>query len=104
MRVVKHRSTWLGAITVTAALAAFLGWAMSSQVLVPEALGAPSRLWVQPLAAAAVGAVLAAVARFCAGRPKPGPETPATPPGPTGADSDIESLLAEVAQGPASRP
>ncbi|MFN8184873.1 MAG: hypothetical protein U0R23_10665 [Candidatus Nanopelagicales bacterium] len=104
MRVAKHRSTWLGAITVTAALAALLGWAMSSQVLVPTALGAPSRLWVQPLAAAAVGAVLAAVTRFVAGRPKPGSDTPAARPAPTGADSDIEALLADVEAGPASRP
>ncbi len=104
MRVVKHRSTWLGAITVTAALSAFLGWAMSAQVLVPEALGAPSRLWVQPLAAAAVGAVLAAVTRFVAGQPKPGPPTTARPPGPAAADSDIEALLAEVDQGSTSGP
>ena len=97
MRPFKHRSTWLGAITVSAAVAVFLGWAMGSQVLVPEGLGAPSTLWVNPLAAAAVGAVLAAVTRFVAGPPRalatPAPAAPASP------DSDVEQLLREVTPG-----
>ena len=99
MRIFKHRSTWLGAITVTAALAAFLGWAMSTVIEVPAALGADTKVWVNPLFAAVVGAVLGLVTRFFAGRPKDSPAqpTPAAPSAPS-ADDDIEALLAEVGQ------
>lgn len=99
MRLLKHRSTWLGAVTVTAALAAFLGWAMSTTIEVPAALGAGTRVWVNPLFAGVVGAVLGLVTRFFAGRPKDTPKEPA-PTGPTApvADNDIEALLAEVGE------
>ena len=99
MRLFKHRSTWLGAITVTAALAAFLGWAMSTVIDVPPALGADTKVWVNPLFAAGVGAVLGLVTRFFAGRPKDAPREPApTAPAAPAADNDIEALLAEVGQ------
>jgi hypothetical protein len=99
MRLFKHRSTWLGAITVTAALAAFLGWAMSTVIDVPPALGADTKVWVNPLFAAGVGAVLGLVTRFFAGRPKDAPKEPApTAPAAPAADNDIEALLAEVGQ------
>ncbi|HNE89457.1 MAG TPA: hypothetical protein PK902_08965 [Actinomycetota bacterium] len=102
MRIFKHRSTWLGAITVTAALAAFLGWAMSTVIDVPPALGADTKVWVNPLFAAGVGAVLGLVTRFFAGQPKdapvgPPPSAPAAPVAPA-ADNDIEALLAEVGE------
>lgn len=99
MRLFKHRSTWLGAVTVTAALAAFLGWAMSTTIDVPASLGAVTTVWVNPLYAAAVGAVLGLVTRFFAGRPKDAPSepAPAAPATPT-ADNDIEALLAEVGE------
>ena len=99
MRIFKHRSTWLGAVTVTAVLAAFLGWAMSTTVEVPASLGAETTVWVNPLFAAAVGAVLGLVTRFFAGRPK----EDSTPPAPAqpAADNDIDALLAEVGERPA---
>ena len=99
MRLFKHRSTWLGAITVTAAVAAFLAWAMATDVVVPDGLGAATTVAVNPLVAAAVAAVLAAVTRFVAGRPKDAPQSdrPAAPP------SDIEDLLSEVQAGPAGQ-
>ncbi|MEZ5184791.1 MAG: hypothetical protein R2720_03515 [Candidatus Nanopelagicales bacterium] len=96
VRLVKHRSTWLGAITVTAAVGAFLAWAMSSTVVVPSALGAASTISVDPLVALGVGAILGAVTRFFAGRPKSGPAAPA----PRGDEGDIEALLTQVEAGP----
>jgi hypothetical protein len=93
LRLVKHRSTWLGALTVTPLLAAFLAWAMGSRVLVPEAFGAASQVSVNPVFAAGVGVVLAAVARFCAGSPRTAP-TPAE----TMTADPVEALLAEVDQ------
>jgi hypothetical protein len=90
MRLVKHRSTWLGAVSVTGVLAAFLAWATSSSVVLPEALGRVSTIGVDPPQAAAAGAVLGAVVRLAAGRSK----TESVAPGP--ADSDIEALLNEV--------
>lgn len=97
MRLFKHRSTWLGAVSVTAVLAAFLGWAMSTTVEVPASLGAETTVWVNPLFAAVVGAVLGLVTRFFAGRPKDAPEQPAPQnPAAPAADNDIEALLAEV--------
>lgn len=93
LRLVKHRSTWLGAVTVTPLLAAFLAWAMGSRVMVPDAFGAASEVFVNPLFAAGVGFVLAAVTRFCAG---PGRSVK---PVATAASADpIEVLLAEVDQ------
>ena len=103
MRIFKHRSTWLGAVTVTAALAAFLGWAMSTTIDVPDSLGADTKVWVNPLFAAAVGAVLGLVTRFFAGRPKDAPTKPApSAPSAPAAGDDIEALLAEVGQTKAS--
>ena len=100
MRIFKHRSTWLGAITVTAALAAFLGWAMSTVIAVPPALGADTKVWVNPLFAAGVGAVLGLVTRFFAGRPKDAASKESAPSAPAApaADNDIEALLAEVGE------
>ncbi len=105
LRLFKHRSTWLGAVTVTAALAAFLAWAMSSTVVVPAALGAESTVTLDPLLALAAGAVLGAVTRFFAGRPKP-TETvaPAEPAPVVTRDQDVEQLLNEVNAGPAGAP
>ena len=100
MRIFNHRSTWLGAITVTAALAAFLGWAMSTVIAVPPALGADTKVWVNPLFAAGVGAVLGLVTRFFAGRPKDAASKESAPSAPAApaADNDIEALLAEVGE------
>ena len=100
MRIFKHRSTWLGAITVTAALAAFLGWAMSTVIAVPPALGADTKVWVNPLFAAGVGAVLGLVTQFFAGRPKDAASKESAPSAPAApaADNDIEALLAEVGE------
>lgn len=97
LRLVKHRSTWLGALTVTPVLAAFLAWAMGSRVLVPDAFGAASEVVVNPLFAAGVGFVLAVVVRFCAGSGR-GPATTATAP----PADPVEALLAEVDQSRAS--
>lgn len=91
VRLFKHRSTWLGAVTVTAALAAFLAWAMSTEVAVPMALGAPTLVSINPLVATGIGAVLGAVVRFAAGPPKNRPEQPSQPP-----EGDIDALLREV--------
>lgn len=90
LRMAKHRSTWLGAVTVSAALAAFLTWAMNTRILVPEALGSRAVVWVNPLFAAGIAAGLAAVTRFVAGQPKPvaGTARPAS-----GDDAQIEALL-----------
>ncbi len=85
LRLVKHRSTWLGALTVTPLLAAFLAWAMGSRVLVPEAFGAASQVAVNPLIAAVVAFLLAAVTRFCAGGRRSAP-----------AADPAEALLTEV--------
>lgn len=101
LRLFKHRSTWLGATTVTAALAAFLAWAMSSTVVVPTALGAASTISVDPLLALAAGAALGAVTRFVAGRPKSDAAVTTTP-APTTDAVDIETLLSEVEAGPIS--
>jgi hypothetical protein len=95
LRLIKHRSTWLGAVTVTAALAAFLAWAMNSVISVPDSLGTDSMISVNVLVAAGVGAVLGAVVRFFAGRPKSDP-TAASPAPAVREDMDIESLLNEV--------
>lgn len=89
LRLVKHRSTWLGALTVTPALAAFLAWAMSSRVLVPDAFGASSSVTVNPLFAAVAGLGLAAVTRFFAGRPRTTGQPPAQEP-------DLDALLKEA--------
>lgn len=98
LRLLKHRSTWLGALTVTPALAAFLAWAMQSRVLVPNAFGASSQVTINPIYAAAVALGLAVVTRFCAGTPRR-PQTPGPAPAPTPEDS-IEALLAEVGRNP----
>jgi hypothetical protein len=100
MRLFKHRSTWLGAGTVTAALAAFLAWATGTQVAVPESLGAVSVMAVNPLVAAAVGAGLGLVTRFTAGRPKDAPGRAA--PAAASPDADVEALLREVQAGPSN--
>ncbi len=103
MRPFKHRSTWTGAVSVTAALAAFLAWAMTSSIVLPGALGGESTLAVNPLLAAGAGAVLGAVTRFAAGRPKSDGKVPAPapPPAKTPDEADIEELLKEVGSGPA---
>ncbi len=100
LRLLKHRSTWLGALTVTPLLAAFLAWAMQSRVLVPDAFGASSQVTINPLYAAAVGFGLAAVTRFCAGAPRR-PGTPASAPA-SASDDSIEALLAQVGQNPSA--
>lgn len=94
LRLGRHRSTWLGATTVTGALAAFLAWAMSSAVEVPEPLGAVSQVVIDPLSAAAAGAVLGLVTRWFAG-PSAGAPSPRSA---SRDDSDIEDLLSEVRQ------
>ncbi len=98
LRVFKHRSTWVGATTVTALLAGFLAWAMSSSVVVPAALGAQSTISGYPPLALLAGAALGAVTRFFAGRPK-GSAEPAPAPR---REDDIEDLLSQVDAGPAS--
>ena len=95
LRLFKHRSTWLGAVTVTAALAAFLAWAMNSAISVPDSLGTDSMVSVNVLVTAGVGAVLGAVVRFFAGRPKTDP-TAATPAPAPREETDIEELLNEI--------
>ena len=100
LRLLKHRSTWLGALTVTPLLAACLAWAMQSRVLVPDAFGASSQVIINPLYAAAVGFGLAVVTRFCAGAPRR-PGTPASAPA-SASDDSIEALLAQVGQNPSA--
>jgi hypothetical protein len=96
LRLGRHRSTWLGAGTVTGALAAFLAWAMGSTVEVPESLGAVSQVVVDPLLAAAAGAGLGLVTRWFAG-PAAG-STPVPKPKRASEESEIEDLLSEVGQ------
>lgn len=91
LRLAKHRSTWLGALTATPLLAAFLGWAMSSRVLVPEAFGASSLVGVNPLLAAAAGLGLASLTRLFAGSPKR-----SAPPAPPQAEPDLDTLLKQA--------
>lgn len=95
LRVSKHGSTWLGALTLTPLLGAFLAWAMSTSIEVPVALGTGSQILINPLWAAAAGLGLALVTRFVAGRPKrvaqPAPSVSAPSP-----DADIEALLKEI--------
>ncbi len=95
LRMFKHRSTWLGAVTVTAVLAAFLAWAMDSVISVPDSLGTDSMISVNVLVAAGVGAILGAVVRFFAGRPKSDTTTASQAPA-AREETDIESLLNEV--------
>ena len=73
LRARRHAGSWLDAVTVTAATAAFLAWATDSVVDVPAALGGQTRLAVNPLAAALVAAVLAAIALLVRGRPREAP-------------------------------
>ena len=94
-RLFKHRSTWLGAVSVTAALAAFLAWAMNSAISVPDSLGTDSMVSVNVLVTAGVGAVLGAVVRFFAGRPKTDPTAGNPAPAPR-EETDIEELLNEI--------
>lgn len=99
LRVAKHRSTWLGSLTLTPLLAAFLAWAMSTAIEVPAALGTGSQVSINPLLAAAAGLGLGLVTRFVAGGPKRAAEPPA-PATPTPAPaSDIDALLKEVGAG-----
>ena len=95
LRLFKHRSTWLGAVTVTAALAAFLAWAMNSAISVPDSLGTDSMVSMNVLVTAGVGAVLGAVVRFFAGGAKPDPASATPAPGPR-EETDIEELLNEI--------
>lgn len=97
LRMVKHRSTWIGSGTVTALLSAVLAWAMNTRVVVPDALGSPSVVWAGPLFAAGIGAILGLVTRFVAGRPKPDSEARPAVGHP---ESDVEALLDEVATRP----
>ena len=95
LRMLKHHSTWLGAVTVTAVLAAFLAWAMNSVISVPDSLGTDSMIRVNVLVAAGVSAILGAVVRLFAGRPK-SDTTTASPVPAAREETDIESLLNEV--------
>lgn len=70
LRVRHHDATWLGALTVTPALAGFLAWAMSTSVQVPASFGASSLMRITPLACALVGLGMAALARASAGSPR----------------------------------
>ena len=73
---------------------------MSTVIAVPPALGADTKVWVNPLFAAGVGAVLGLVTRFFAGRPKDAASKESAPSAPAApaADNDIEALLAEVGE------
>jgi hypothetical protein len=62
LRVRRHRGSAMAGITATAALAAFVTWAMTTTVEVPESLGGLTRLSANPLASALVAAAMAGVA------------------------------------------
>lgn len=68
LRARGHAGSCLDGVSVTAVTAAFLAWATDSVIDVPAALGGQTRLMVNPLAAAVVGAALAAVALLVRGR------------------------------------
>jgi hypothetical protein len=59
----------MAGITATAALAAFVTWAMTTTVDVPESLGGLTRLSANPLASALVAAAMAGVAVLVRGSP-----------------------------------
>ena len=67
LRVRRHRGSFAAGVTVTAALAAFVTWAMTTTVDVPESLGGLTRLSAQPLASAVVAGVMAGVALLVRG-------------------------------------
>jgi hypothetical protein len=62
LRVRRHHGSLVAGVTATAALAAFVTWAMTTTVDVPESLGGLTRLSANPLASALVAAVMAGVA------------------------------------------
>ena len=69
LRVRRHRGSFVAGVTATAALAAFVTWAMTTTVDVPESLGGLTRLSANPLASALVAAVMAGVALLVRGSP-----------------------------------
>ncbi len=74
LRVRRHRGSAMAGITATAALAAFVTWAMTTTVDVPESLGGLTRLSANPLASGLVAAVMAGVAVVVRGS-RAGPRT-----------------------------
>ena len=81
LRVRRHRGSAVAGVTVTAALAAFLTWAMTTTVAVPESLGGLTRLSANPLASSAVAVVMAGVALLVRGtRAAPDHSTNSGPP------------------------
>jgi hypothetical protein len=75
----KHSGGWLPGITVTAAVAGFVAWATDTAVVVPDALGGPTRLSCNPLAAMVVAALMAVIALAVRGRrPDGNPADPST--------------------------
>ena len=74
LRVRRHRGSLVAGVTATAALAAFVTWAMTTTVDVPESLGGLTRLSANPLASALVAAVMSCVALLVRGsRAEPDP-------------------------------
>jgi hypothetical protein len=69
----RHRGSAKAGVTATAALAAFVTWAMSTTVAAPVSLGGLTRLAANPLASGLVAAAMAGVALLVRGRrPAPG--------------------------------
>lgn len=62
LRLRRHRGSLAAGVTATAALAAFVTWAMTTTIDVPTTLGGLTRLAANPLASALVAAAMAAVA------------------------------------------
>jgi hypothetical protein len=68
LRVRRHAGSFASGVSVSAALALALTWAMATTVEVPDSLGGLTRLATSPVIAAGVGAVMAAVALLVRGR------------------------------------
>ena len=68
LRLRRNQCGWLAGLTVPVAVAGFLAVVTNSVIVVPAALGGPTRIAVNPLAAILVAAVMAAVALLIRGR------------------------------------
>jgi hypothetical protein len=91
LRSRRHVGSFASGVSVSAALALVLTWAMATTVDVPDSLGGLTRLATSPVIAAGVAAGMAAIALLVRGRSgalrppgPPGPGSPPPPPDPAG--------------------
>ncbi len=68
LRLRRNQCGWPAGITVPAAVAGFIAIVTNSVIVVPESLGGPTRIAINPLVAILVAVVMAAVAMLVRGR------------------------------------